>query len=51
MFLHARKLGLVTMEWQYICPGCGEVVERLTSLTSATSHSSARFAAPRATLI
>lgn len=26
------------MEWQYICPGCGEVVERLTSLTSATAH-------------
>jgi class 3 adenylate cyclase len=38
LFLHARKLGLVTMEWQYICPGCGEVVERLTSLTSATAH-------------
>ncbi len=26
------------MEWQYVCPGCGEVVERLTSLTSASSH-------------
>jgi class 3 adenylate cyclase len=38
LFLHARKLGLATMEWQYICPGCGEVVERLTSLTSATAH-------------
>jgi hypothetical protein len=38
LFLHARKLGLVTMEWQYVCPGCGEVVERLTSLTSATAH-------------
>jgi class 3 adenylate cyclase len=37
-FLHARKLGLVAMEWQYVCPGCGEVVERLTSLTSASSH-------------
>jgi class 3 adenylate cyclase len=37
-FLHARKLGLVTMEWQYVCPGCGEVVERLSSLTSASSH-------------
>jgi hypothetical protein len=37
-FLHARKLGLLTMEWQYICPGCGEIVERLTSLTSATAH-------------
>ena len=26
------------MEWQYVCPGCGEIVERLTSLTSATAH-------------
>ena len=38
LFLHARKLGLVAMEWQYVCPGCGEIVERLTSLTSATAH-------------
>jgi class 3 adenylate cyclase len=38
LLLHARKTGLVTMEWQYVCPGCGEIVERLTSLTSATAH-------------
>jgi class 3 adenylate cyclase len=38
VFLHARKVGLMTMEWQYVCPGCGEVVERLPSLTSATAH-------------
>jgi len=38
LFLHARKLGLLAMEWQYVCPGCGEIVERLTSLTSATAH-------------
>ncbi len=38
LFLHARKVGLVTMEWQYVCPGCGDVVQRLTSLTSATGH-------------
>lgn len=38
LFLHARKLGLVTMEWQYVCPGCGDVVERLPSLTSASAH-------------
>lgn len=38
LFLHARKVGLVTMEWQYICPGCGEVVEHLGSLTSASAH-------------
>jgi class 3 adenylate cyclase len=38
LLLRARKIGLVTMEWQYVCPGCGEIVERLTSLTSATAH-------------
>jgi class 3 adenylate cyclase len=38
LFLHARKIGLVTMDWQYVCPGCGEVVEHLGSLTSATAH-------------
>jgi class 3 adenylate cyclase len=38
LFLHARKVGLLTMEWQYVCPGCGEIVERLASLTSATAH-------------
>jgi len=38
LFLHARKVGLLTMEWQYVCPGCGDVVERLPSLTSATAH-------------
>ncbi len=38
LFLHARKAGHVLMEWQYVCPGCGEIVERLTSLTSASSH-------------
>ena len=38
LFLLARKVGLLTMEWQYVCPGCGEIVERLTSLTSASSH-------------
>jgi class 3 adenylate cyclase len=37
-FLNARKRGLLTMEWQYVCPGCGEIVERLPSLTSATAH-------------
>jgi class 3 adenylate cyclase len=38
LFLHARKTGLFTMEWQYVCPGCGEIVERLPSLTSASAH-------------
>jgi class 3 adenylate cyclase len=38
LFLHARKIGLLTIEWQYVCPGCGDVVERLPSLTSASAH-------------
>jgi class 3 adenylate cyclase len=38
LFLHARKHTLLTMEWQYVCPGCGEIVERLPSLTSASAH-------------
>jgi len=37
-FLHARKVGLLTMEWQYVCPGCGQIIERLSSLTSAAAH-------------
>ena len=37
-FLHARKVGLLQMEWQYVCPGCGEVIESFQSLTSATAH-------------
>ena len=38
LFLHARKHGLLAMEWQVVCPGCGEIVEHLTSLTSASAH-------------
>ena len=38
MFLHARKLGLVVMEWLFVCHGCGDIVESLASLTSASSH-------------
>ena len=38
LFLRARKLGLLTMEWQVVCPSCGEIVERLASLTSANAH-------------
>lgn len=26
------------MEWQYVWQGCGDIVERLPSLTSATAH-------------
>jgi len=38
MFLHARKVGLLAMEMAIRPPGCGEIVERLTSLTSAATH-------------
>jgi hypothetical protein len=26
------------MEWHYVCPGCGDIVESFQSLTSATAH-------------
>ncbi len=38
LFLHARKLGLLRMEWHFVCPGCGDIVESFQSLTSATAH-------------
>jgi class 3 adenylate cyclase len=38
VFLHARKVGLLQMDWQYVCPGCGDVIESFASLTSATAH-------------
>jgi class 3 adenylate cyclase len=38
VFLHARKLGVVVMEWLFVCPGCGDIVESLASLTAAASH-------------
>ena len=38
LFLHARKVGLLRMEWQYVCPGCGDIIESFQSLTSATAH-------------
>lgn len=38
VFLHARRLGLLTMDWHYVCPGCGDIVESFASLTSATAH-------------
>ena len=38
LFLHGRKAGLFTMEWQYVCPGCGDIVESFHSLNSASAH-------------
>jgi Family of unknown function (DUF5939) len=26
LFLHARKAGLLTMEWHYVCRGCGKIM-------------------------
>jgi len=38
IFLHGRKVGLLRMEWHYVCPGCGDIVESFQSLNSATAH-------------
>lgn len=38
LFLHARKAGLLTMEWHYVCRGCGQVVESFTVLNDANEH-------------
>lgn len=32
LFLHAAKLGLVTMDWHLLCPSCGAAVESFASL-------------------
>jgi len=39
LFLHARKAGLLTMEWLYVCRGCGSVIESFHSLNTAGEHS------------
>jgi len=38
LFLHARKAGLLTMEWQYVCRVCGMVVESFQALNAAGGH-------------
>ena len=38
-FLHARKAGLLTMEWHYVCRGCGMIIESLGTLIAAGDHS------------
>jgi class 3 adenylate cyclase len=38
LFLHARKAGLVTMEWLYACRGCGSVIESFHALNAASEH-------------
>jgi class 3 adenylate cyclase len=39
LFLHARKAGLLTMEWHYVCRGCGMIIESLGTLNAAGDHS------------
>ena len=38
LFLHARKAGLLTMEWLYVCRGCGTIVESFHTLNGAGEH-------------
>jgi class 3 adenylate cyclase len=38
LLLHARKAGLVTMSWHFVCRGCGQVVEDFRSLTEVGDH-------------
>jgi class 3 adenylate cyclase len=39
LFLHARKAGLLTMEWHYVCRGCGRIIESFQMLNAACEHS------------
>jgi hypothetical protein len=38
LFLHARKAGLLTMEWIYVCRACGMIVESFHTLNAAGEH-------------
>ncbi len=38
LFLHARKVGLLTMEWHYVCRGCGMIIESFHTLNAAGEH-------------
>jgi class 3 adenylate cyclase len=39
LFLHARKAGLLTMEWDYVCRGCGQIIASFDTLNAAHEHS------------
>jgi class 3 adenylate cyclase len=39
LFLHARKAGLLTMEWHYVYRGCGTIIESFHTLDAAGEHS------------
>jgi class 3 adenylate cyclase len=38
LFLHATKAGLFQMEWNLVCPTCGDSVESFRSLSKLNSH-------------
>ena len=38
LFLHGRKAGLFTMEWQCVCPGCGEIAQSFQALRAANAR-------------
>jgi hypothetical protein len=38
IFLHAAKAGLFAMEWNLVCPTCGDSVQSFRSLSKANSH-------------
>jgi class 3 adenylate cyclase len=39
LFLHATKIGLFEMEWNLLCPACGNVVDSFSALTRLHTHS------------
>ena len=39
LFLHARKAGLLSMEWHYVCRGCGQIIASFDTLNAANEHS------------
>ena len=38
LFLHARKAGLLAMEWHYVCRVCGMIAESFAALNAAGEH-------------
>ena len=38
LFLHARKVGLLTMEWHYVCRGCSMIIGSFDTLNAANEH-------------
>jgi hypothetical protein len=37
LFLHGRKAGLLTMEWDYVCRGCEQIIASFDTLNAATA--------------